>query len=321
MVSGFPFAEGKGGIQFQIEESEPEQTERSEGETSLQTTARDSSEAGMTLLALVRIEVLHVSNFSEPEGIVGADVLLKCGVDGGSRSRQEIFCTQAVSGSDPATFDFTHICQDLMSDESLYFTFEKVLEDGKQQTIARVTLPYAQFREGFDGSIGMVEDAGQEFCAQLTLKIAPTQEATPIGESPAIAATTEPSKPAKEVKKRKIPPAILQVRMLPVDSNQHVPCAVHIVQNGKHEDERIYPNHKICENPFYHHVIASSAVDKEEYQIASEVGCVSKLIHGAEEEDEGEPVFIIPSLETNTHAGKFSLQFLATEDIIIDRVN
>jgi len=259
-----------------------------------------------------------VSNFSEPEGIIGADVLLKCGVDGGSRSRQEIFCTQAVPGSDPATFDFSHICQDFMSDESLYFTFEKVLEDGKQQTIARVTLPYAQFREGFDGSIGMVEDAGQEFCAQLTLKIAPTQEATPIGESPAIAATTEPSKP---VKKRKIPPAILQVRMLPVDSNQHVPCAVHIVQNGKHEDERIYPNHKICENPFYHHVIASSAVDKEEYQIASEVGCVSKLIHGAEEEDEGEPVFIIPSLETNTHTGKFSLQFLATEDIIIDRVN
>jgi len=118
--------------------------------------------------------------------------------------------------------------------------------------------------------------------------------------------------------------ALLQVRMLPSDSNQKVPCAVHIVQNHDFEDKR-FPAHeddgRVLENPFHHTVIGSSCVEKIEYQVASEVGCVCKLVHGATEDLEGENVIVVPSLETAKMHGKFKLELLATEDIIVERVN
>jgi len=140
--------------------------------------------------------------------------------------------------------------------------------------------------------------------------------------------------------------ALLQIRLLPAGEKKEVPVAVHIVKNNSEEESldqalavggkngkrqtlassafRQEPaeNRRINENPYYHSVIASSAgASGKEYLAATEVGCVCKLIHGENKDDEGEAVIVIPSLESKLMDGKFLLQILATEDIIVERVN
>lgn len=142
--------------------------------------------------------------------------------------------------------------------------------------------------------------------------------------------------------------ALLQVRLLPIDEKKEVPVAVHIVKNitveendppqvpgSQNKSNRKKPpqmaetfkqmmdeNRRINENPYYHSVVASSeGATGKEYQAACEVGCVCKLYHGDTKEDEGQPVIVIPSLESKMLEGKFTLQILATEDIIVERVN
>jgi len=110
------------------------------------------------------------------------------------------------------------------------------------------------------------------------------------------------------------PPApLLQVLLLPADGRPVVPAAVHIVRSKE--------DHRISENPRHHTVVACSGTPLDEYQVASDVGAVCSLRPGATESEDGEPVFVIPSLDTCRSEGSFKLQFHSTEPIIVEKVN
>merc|ERR1712151_743720 len=89
------------------------------------------------------------------------------------------------------------------------------------------------------------------------------------------------------------------------------PCAVHVVQNRPTAPT---DQLRICENPRHHTVLASSGVAGADYLASTEVGAVCNI------PKDGEAIVVIPSLETKKSEGKYMLRFLATEDIIVERV-
>jgi len=260
----------------------------------------------------LHVEVLGASDFSYADWLVDEEIHVSCGVEGAATDdpRGDLFRTEAVTGTETPTWDHTQICRGIHTGENLVFRCCYGSE-----LLGQVTLPYDKIAEGFDGELDLAVE-GQAAWGKLSMNVHLIEAKKSAGSqrSKGSVSSGHGSKSGEQAAK-------LQVLMLPTDPTQKVACAIHICKNLPHEDQRFYGDDRINENPYYHHVIASSAVDKHEYQVASEIGAVCKLHHGATEEDDGESVFIIPSLERREDHGKFSLQILATEDIIVERVN
>jgi len=295
----------------------------------------------------VRIEIVS-STFSEIEPIEGMDIFWTCEIKG---KGTELFRTKAISGSLSLTFNHSYTCSDFHNDESFVFSCFKAHSGGQEECMGQVTMPFSMFNKGYNGSVGMVNTVNEEEAshqaAQLHLRI------RPVGSNQELAALMPPGinssansragskmgsrRPSKLVTPS-VPSAILLARLLPADHHQKVECAIHIVKNLPSDDT--FPAHvgknmkkkneepvekkeetRINDNPYYHDVIASSGEKNNDYIVSSEVGCVCKLLHGATVEDEGEAVYVIPSLEFKSLSGKFKLELQSTEDIIVERVH
>eukprot|EP00927_Polykrikos_kofoidii_P045080 TRINITY_DN38943_c0_g1_i1.p1 TRINITY_DN38943_c0_g1~~TRINITY_DN38943_c0_g1_i1.p1 ORF type:complete len:2113 (+),score=400.40 TRINITY_DN38943_c0_g1_i1:63-6401(+) len=114
---------------------------------------------------------------------------------------------------------------------------------------------------------------------------------------------------------QKLEPLLLVV-MVPSEGRPGQPAAVHIVQNkpGFGDDT------KIVEHFRGHRTLSSSALKKKrEYQSVSEIGTVCGLKRNSTT-GEGQTVFVVPSLQSTTMTGAFSLRFLSTETISVERV-
>jgi len=90
------------------------------------------------------------------------------------------------------------------------------------------------------------------------------------------------------------------------------PAAVHILRNldGSPEED----NGRVCENPSFHEVLASSGLSGREYSTASEVGAVLKL------PADGKDLLVVPSLRTANHQGRFTISFMSTREIHVERL-
>jgi len=91
------------------------------------------------------------------------------------------------------------------------------------------------------------------------------------------------------------------------------PAAVHILRNlegGPEEDGQI------LENPSFHEVLATSAglAKGREYSSASEVGAVLKL------PADGKDLLVVPSLKRPGDQGRFTISFMSTRDIQVERI-
>jgi len=136
------------------------------------------------------------------------------------------------------------------------------------------------------------------------------EEEFPGGGGPVMGALTEKDEAAAP------PPSkvsMLFARLVPADGSIPVPCAVHIVRNRPGNE---LPGGRIAENPLLHDVIANSLFNGHEYGVESEVGAVCML----STEEDGD-VIVIPSLESKTMEGKFTLQLRSTEEIVVKRVS
>merc|ERR1719159_2110662 len=71
---------------------------------------------------------------------------------------REVFKTQAVSGSDTPTWNHSHVCEDYMTDDMFVFRCWRKRVDGNDEKIGQVTLLYMQFKDGFEGSVGMLTE-------------------------------------------------------------------------------------------------------------------------------------------------------------------
>jgi len=136
------------------------------------------------------------------------------------------------------------------------------------------------------------------------------EEEFPGGGGPVMGALTEKDEAAAPPPS-KVP--MLFARLVPADGSIPVPCAVHIVRNRPGNE---LPGGRIAENPLLHDVIANSLFNGHEYGVESEVGAVCML----STEEDGD-VIVIPSLESKTMEGKFTLQLRSTEEIVVKRVS
>jgi len=109
-----------------------------------------------------------------------------------------------------------------------------------------------------------------------------------------------------------MPPAMLVVVLTPHVRPKAGPAAVHILRNldGSPEED----NGRVCENPSFHEVLASSGLSGREYSTASEVGAVLKL------PADGKDLLVVPSLRTANHQGRFTISFMSTREIHVERL-
>jgi len=397
---------------------EPNDPEDNASERAATSTIVSTLESSKHEMVHIRVVVAAASNFTDCDWIETTDIFCTCAIqgrriddlDGGYNGHTTapdriLFRTQVTSGSISPTWNHAYVCKDFMTDDVLCFRVFRIVKKPEtsamdaetapeEEEIGVVNLPFVQFRDGFEGAVGLLTKLAEittlchglherdarvasGFWGQLHLKAqqieavestvegtegtasaAPSARGAATSSYPASSSSTQPAgmggetapagmdsecKPPEEAAKPTLPlpkakavaggtmsgftlsdrstvhtdshAALLQVRMLPVDMHQEVECAVHIVKNNDISEKRIN------ENPSNHALVASTGSKGSEYIIATEVGCVCKLLHGVEDEDEGDSVIVIPSLETKQHCGKFNLQFLSTEDIIVERVN
>lgn len=113
------------------------------------------------------------------------------------------------------------------------------------------------------------------------------------------------------------PMPLLQAFLVPVDKNQEVPVALHILQNLTSATD------KVEENPARHSLVASSGIPKAEYKVASEVGtaCALPLPGTMEEGSGGDCLFVVPSVEDKDLEGAFMLHLVATDPIDVEQVH
>lgn len=109
------------------------------------------------------------------------------------------------------------------------------------------------------------------------------------------------------------PSAMLVVILTPHVRPKAGPAAVHILRNlegGPEEDGQI------LENPSFHEVLATSAglAKGREYSSASEVGAVLKL------PADGKDLLVVPSLKRPGDQGRFTISFMSTRDIQVERI-
>jgi hypothetical protein len=288
-----------------------------------------------------------------------------------------LFRTEAVV-NDPDQQNEYHVewnypftVKDFMTDDMMILRLLVIHDDGSEEQVGLVDVPYLQFKDGSlsePTGLGVIHHlneacaARSHFLAHLVLRVdSMVEQARPgtagkeglaeikedqvpelkdevvgvrlsqmefmdpfaaagLGAQPKLEkrSSRPVSRETRPSSGMSVPPeaALLQARLLPVNDQQKVEAAVHVVKNNSIRDVRVN------ENPYYHNLIASSAdASGKEYQVAPEVGCVCKLLHSAHEDDEGEPVIVVPSLENCRLDGKFVLQILATEDITVERVN
>jgi len=109
-------------------------------------------------------------------------------------------------------------------------------------------------------------------------------------------------------------PPLLVVAMTPHGRPKAGPAAVHILRNieGRGEDGLL------AENPSHHDVLASSCPQTagREYSRASEVGAVLRLPKARPEE----PFIVVPSLKSTHHQGRFTVTFMSTQDMEVERI-
>jgi len=280
----------------------------------------------------VRLEIVSTTGFADDSLIADQEVSVICSLKRGvDTTAQELFrtgtWTRAATGSSIPAWNLEQEIKEFGTEDVLRFTL--VVGD---EEICDCDLPRSDLGDitgrGVESSLDMVGFRDGHDTCQINIRInqedsqtnpkAPPRshhvKADSLGSETAGTGTASTSGDKKA--------ALLMARLLPCDVNQKVACAVHITKN--HKD--FFEEKAIAENPSHHTVIATSANShglskNESYQVASEVGCVCKLIPGENEDCEGEPVHVIPSLETRGSHGKFMLQLLSTEDILVERVN
>ncbi|CAJ1377234.1 unnamed protein product [Effrenium voratum] len=106
------------------------------------------------------------------------------------------------------------------------------------------------------------------------------------------------------------PPPLLVVILTPQPLPKAGSAAVHVLRN---QEERGEEDGLLAENPFFHQVLASSAAARE-YSSAAEVGAVLKM------PESGAPLIVVPSLKTSSDTGRFSISFMSTRDIHVERI-
>jgi len=110
------------------------------------------------------------------------------------------------------------------------------------------------------------------------------------------------------------PPPLLVVAMTPHGRPKAGPAAVHILRNL----EGMGKDGLLAENPSHHNVLAQSGLRHtgREYSSASEVGTVLRLPQDRPEE----PFIVVPSLKSSNHQGRFTITFMSTQDIEVERI-
>lgn len=110
------------------------------------------------------------------------------------------------------------------------------------------------------------------------------------------------------------PPPLLVVAMTPHGRPKAGPAAVHILRNL----EGMGKDGLLAENPSHHNVLAQSGLRHtgREYSSASEVGAVLRLPQDRPEE----PFIVVPSLKSSNHQGRFTITFMSTQDIEVERI-
>uniref|UniRef100_A0A7S3W3N8 Uncharacterized protein n=1 Tax=Strombidinopsis acuminata TaxID=141414 RepID=A0A7S3W3N8_9SPIT len=104
----------------------------------------------------------------------------------------------------------------------------------------------------------------------------------------------------------------MMARLVPHDRKPSAKAAVHIVHNL----EASQAGKRIVENPAHHEVVNTSGFEGEDYRDFAEVGCICQML-----EDNAGGVIVIPSLETKAMKGKYTLHFMGTEPLDIQRLD
>jgi Ca2+-binding EF-hand superfamily protein len=109
-------------------------------------------------------------------------------------------------------------------------------------------------------------------------------------------------------------PLLLAV-LVPLEGRPVEPSALHIIQNklGFGDDKKLVQNFR------GQNTISSSGAKKLCYDAVAEMGAACRLKRDPEG-GPGEMFFVIPSLKDTNMTGKFTLQFLATEKVYVERM-
>lgn len=111
------------------------------------------------------------------------------------------------------------------------------------------------------------------------------------------------------VQELETPPPLLVVILTPHVRPKAGPAAIHIIRNTDNGEE----DGLVTENPTFHEVLASSAHGRE-YSTASEVGAVLKL------PEDGKDLVVVPSLKSTGHQGRFTISFMSTRELQVERI-
>jgi len=129
-------------------------------------------------------------------------------------------------------------------------------------------------------------------------------------------------------------PVLLSV-LVPFDGIATCGAAVHLIRNTPHklkDDLAEWQKsvvaaedygQRVGENPRLHTVAATSGRRRRrkgrgEYESTAEVGAICELLYA--DDDEPEPVFVVPSLVSEKSQGQYGLRIFATEEVIVERV-
>jgi hypothetical protein len=107
------------------------------------------------------------------------------------------------------------------------------------------------------------------------------------------------------------PAPCFMAHLVPTEGRDQDPAAVHICRNK--EDPAAEADGRLEENPNLHEVVACSGPENDEYINTPEEAAVCNL-QGNEE------VIVVPSMKTRKSAGTYTLRFLATQPVVVERL-
>merc|ERR1719478_996708 len=109
----------------------------------------------------LKVDLLSALNLAgDLEQLAQKDFVCTCTIKGGNTSggkSRELFKTKAVKGAAAVEWNHTQICKDFMTDDALMF---RIWCDDEQY--ASASLPYNQFKNGFDETIGLHSNRDEE---------------------------------------------------------------------------------------------------------------------------------------------------------------